>query len=150
MQKKYREYWEISNQCEKEIISICREYELKHNISDTAFWILYVLHGSEEQLTQTDICNSLYQPRQSTNTALKKLEEDGIIEKTPVPGNQKSKYIVLTKKGKTFVERIVVPMKQVEQDTLALFSDEEIEIHISILKKRCELFRTLISNEEVN
>lgn len=118
--------------------------------SDTAFWILYVLHGSEEQMTQTDICNSLYQPRQSTNTALKKLEEDGIIKKTPVPGNQKSKYIVLTQKGRTFVERIVVPMKQVEQDTLALFSDEEIKIHLSILKKRCELFRTLISKEGVN
>lgn len=77
MQKRCREYWELSNQCEKEMISICREYELKHNISDTPFWILYVLHGSREQMPQTDICNSLYQPRQSTDTALKKLEADG-------------------------------------------------------------------------
>lgn len=60
------------------MISICREYELKHNISDTPFWILYVLHGSEEQMPQTDICNSLYQPRQSTNTALKNWRQMGI------------------------------------------------------------------------
>lgn len=144
---KYDEYWNILNQCEKEIIRICKEYELKHNISDTAFWILYVLHATDEKLTQTDLCNSLYQPRQSANTALIKLEEDGIIEKAPVPGNQKSKYIILTKKGKAFVEQSIVPMKKAEQDTLSAFTDEEIQIHLKIMQKRCEQFRTLIDGK---
>ena len=147
MEKKYNEYWDMSNLCEREIIRICHEYEMKHNISDTAFWILYTIHGSEERMTQTDICSSLYAPRQSTNTALIKLEEDGIIEKIPVPDNKKSKYVVLTERGKAFAGSIVLPMKQAEQKTLAAFTDEEIEIYLNVMKKRCELFRTLTDAE---
>lgn len=142
--RKYMPYWDISNQCEKEIIRICHQYELKNDISDTAFWILYSLHDAEEEMTQTDICNCMYAPRQSTNTALKKLEQDGLVEKVAVPGNQKSKYIVLTEQGRNLAEQIVVPMKQAEHDTLASFEEEEIKIYLAILQKRCECFRKLL------
>ncbi len=148
IENKYVACWNISNQCDREIIRICHEYELKHNISDTAFWILYTLHEADMEMTQTDICNSLYAPRQSANTAINKLAKDGIVKKIPVPSNQKSKYIVLTAKGLKLAEQIIVPMKKLEQDALSFFTDEEIENYLKIIQKRCELFRTLLGKEE--
>ncbi len=138
------ELWDVSNQYEREIIRITREYQLKHNISDTAFWILYTLHENESRMTQTDICYCLYAPRQSTNSALKKLEADGLVEKIFVSGNQKSKYIVLTQRGQRLAEEVVKPMKCAEQKTFDSFTQEEIEIFLAISKQRCEMFRRLL------
>lgn len=136
--------WDISNQCERENIRLSHEYQLKHNISDTAFWILYTLHDADEKMTQTEICNCLYAPRQSGNTALKKLEQDGIVKKEAVPGNLKSKYIVLTEKGQELAERIVAPMKKAEYETFAAFSEEELRIYVAVMQKRCAMFRELL------
>jgi len=139
-----RACFETASLYEREIIRICRDYEMKNDISDTEFWILYVLHDNADEMTQTDICNSLYAPRQSTNSALKRLEQDGTVEKHAVPGNLKSKHIVLTEKGVALTKRIIAPMKRAEQDVFASFTDDENRIYLEIVRKRCALFRTLI------
>lgn len=147
MNYSYTDLWDISNQCEREIIRISHDYQMQHNISDTEFWILYTLHENEEEMTQTDIGNCLYAPRQSTNSALKRMEQDGTVEKIPIPGNKKSKYIGLTSKGRILAEQVITPMKEAEKDTFAAFSQEEIEVYLKIMQKRCDVFRTLITQK---
>ena len=41
-------------------------------LSDSAFWILYAFRVEKEELTLREICNVLYQPKQTVHSALKK------------------------------------------------------------------------------
>lgn len=41
-------------------------------LSDCTFWILYALRENNARLTQSEICNFFYQPKQTVNSALKK------------------------------------------------------------------------------
>ena len=48
-------------------------------LPDCAFWILYALRESAQVLTQSEICNAMYQPKQTLNSPIKKREADGYI-----------------------------------------------------------------------
>ncbi len=138
---KYNEYAALLNQCDKELDDIYHDYALKHNLSDAALWIFYVLYDSEDGVTQAEICDSWFFSRQTINTALKGLEQQGVIDLVPAPGNRKSKKVFFTMSGKNMAEKVVVPMKQAEAKALATFSDEENKLLIELTQKRCSLLR---------
>lgn len=103
-------------------------------MSDSTFWILYMLYDYPDGITQSEICSMSYFPKQTINSSLKKLETDGIIELMP-GNNGRSKKIVLTTAGKELLNRTIVKVRQAECDALDRLSDEEKEAFISILDK---------------
>lgn len=140
----YSQYAALLNQCDNEIEEIYHYYALRYKLSDAALWIIYALFDSEEIVTQADICNCWCFSRQTINTALKGLEQQGIIELVPIPGNRKSKHIVYTASGKKLAEQIVVPLKQAEHQVFAAFSDEENKLFVALSQKRCSTLRKLL------
>ena len=118
---KYSEYGALLDQFDKELDDIYHDYALRHNLSDAALWILYVVHGSDAGITQADICNGWFFSRQTINTALKGLTRQGIIQLDAVPGNRKSKHVTLTPQGQALALQIVVPLKQAENQVFASF-----------------------------
>ena len=75
-------------------------------MSDSAFWILYMLYDYSDGITQSEICSMSCFPKQTINSSLKKLEADGII--SLVPGSDgRSKKIMLSASGKELISRIV-------------------------------------------
>lgn len=144
---KYSEYTALLNQFDKELDDIYHYYALRHNLSDAALWILYAIYGSEEGVTQADICNYWFFSRQTINTALKGLEQQGIIKLEPVPGNRKSKHVVFTTQGQELGQQIIAPLKQAENLVFAAFSDEENQLFIEMTRKRCSLLRGFLEME---
>lgn len=103
-------------------------------LSDCAFWILYYIRQSEEKVTQKDICSFMYQPKQSVNSALKKMVKEGLIEIGDYNG-KRHKYVELTEKGEEF-SRKTVDLVLVEE--IAAFEDmdaSERELSIKLLAK---------------
>lgn len=143
----YNEYAALLNQCDKERDDIYHDYALKHNLSDAALWIFYVLYDSKDGVTQSEICESWYYSRQTINTALKGMEQQGIVELAPAPGSRKSKKVFLTGIGKTMAEKVVVPMKRAEAKALATFSNEENKLLVELTQKRCFLLREFLKTE---
>lgn len=135
------------NQCDKELDEIYHKYALKHNLSDAALWILYAIYEAKENITQAEISSFWSFSRQTINTALKGLEQQGIIELLSIPNNRKSKQIKFTLKGKDTVQKILFPLLQAENNVFKAFTDKENEIFIELCRKRCELLRESLENE---
>lgn len=141
IQDNYSEYAALLNQCDKELDDLYHSYATQCNVSDAALWILYALYDSEDGVTQTDICNCWFFTRQTINTALKSLQQQDNIELASITGNRKSKHIIFTANGRDFAERIIVPLKQAENQVFTAFSKEETKQYIALSQKRCSLLR---------
>lgn len=141
---KYSEYGALLDQYDKELDDIYHYYALRHNLSDAALWILYVVHGSEEGVTQTDICSGWFFSRQTINTALKGLAQQDIIKLEPIPGNRKSKHVIFTPQGEKMAQQIVTPLKRAENQVFASFSDAENRLFVEMAGKRCSLLREFL------
>lgn len=140
----YSEYGALLDQFDKELNGIYHYYALRHNLSDAALWILYAVHGSDTGVTQADICSGWFFSRQTINTALKGLVQQGILKLDAVPGNRKNKHVILTPQGRTLAQRIVVPLKQAEDQVFAAFSDAENKLFVEMAGKRCSLLREFL------
>ena len=105
----------LYNQLLKESDDIYRVYAKNCNLSETAFWILYCIREREgETFTQREICNYWFYTPQTVNSALKHMEEDGLLTLRAEEGNRKNKKIYLTEKGEKLVEQIVDPLMDAE------------------------------------
>lgn len=141
---KYNEYGALLDQYDKELDDIYHYYALRHNLSDAALWILYVVHGSKEGVTQADICSGWFFSRQTINTALKGLTQQDIIKLEPIPGNRKSKHVIFTPQGEKMAQQIIAPLKQAENQVFAAFSDAENQLFVEMAGKRCSLLREFL------
>ena len=92
-------------------------------ISECAFWILYTLRAEDRQFTQTEICEFLQEPKQTVNSALKKLEAEGYL--ALVSGaDQRSKRVVLTERGERFAAAQVDRVPEAEAGALGAMTPQ--------------------------
>lgn len=137
----YKEYAVTLNQCDKALDDLYHEYAASWHISDAALWVLYAIYDAEETITQADICSCWFFSRQTINTALKGLEQQGVIALESVPGNRKSKAIRFTQEGMKTAEGILEPLLEAERKVFNTLSDEENRIFAELSQKRCSLLR---------
>ena len=101
----------------------------------------------EGTLTQSSICDALYQPKQTVNSALKKLENDGYIELETMD-DHRSKQINFTEKGSKFVDETVGKVIANEQKALLSLTLEEQEMFIGLFHKYTNLLKNNINSME--
>ena len=122
------------NSIMKETDEIYREAAKAIGLSDCAFWILYVLREDCGAVTQSQICRTLYQAKQTVNSALKKMQQSGYIELCS-SGDRRSKRIQLTEKGMLLAEKTVDKVIAAEHGALSEMTDAEQEAFIGLLRK---------------
>lgn len=96
-----------------------------YGLSDTAFWILYALRESEAPLTQTEMCGILALSKQTVNSALKKLEEDGCLRLESWPEDRRNKRLYLTEKGGALAEASAGAVWDLEARAFLRLTEEE-------------------------
>lgn len=103
-------------------------------LNESVFWILYCLRGSGENVTQSFMCSMMLEPKQTINTALKKMESDGLIFFSD-SGDKRSKYIYLTEKGaalaKNTVDRVIVA----ERTAMEMMTEDEQRQFLELFRK---------------
>lgn len=129
------------NQLLKECDTIYHSAAVKMGLSDCAFWILYTLQDTQKTYKQSDICDIASMSRQTVNSALKKLEQDGYLVLRRIDGKM-GKSIHLTEKGEQFVQQNIVPIMAAEETASSMFSDEEKEQFLKTFRSLVERLKT--------
>lgn len=112
-------------------------------LPDGAMWILYALRADGRdgiELTQSEICHILYQPKQTTNSALKKLEGAGYLELRAGP-DRRSKYVRLTPAGEALARQTADRLIEAENRSFSQLTEQEQETFLRLFRKLTDLFR---------
>ena len=128
------EYLMLLNHSIKENDDWYQQTAKQLGMSDSAFWILYMLYDYNDGITQSEICSLSCFPKQTINSSLKKLASDGIIQFAQGTDGR-SKKIILTAAGHELMKKTIIKVRRTEHEALNRMSDEEKDILISALDK---------------
>ena len=110
-------------------------------LSKGAFMVIYTLYSLERPCTQKEICEDWHENKQTVNSAVKKLIEEGIIDIAPSPENLREKLLTFTEKGKFLAMRTVRKMIEAEKTAFGKLTEEEQKEAARITGKFCELLK---------
>ena len=128
------------NEIMKETDDLYRNLAKKFKMSDCMIWILYILREDDRSVTQSDICNMMYMPKQTVNSSLKKMEAEGFIELLNI-NDKRSKQVCLTEKGVDLANNTVDIIISKENNALSKMDKEEQALFINLFKKYKDLLK---------
>ena len=132
-EKTYQRMMEL-NGLWKEQDDIYRSIARKLGVNESVFWILYCLRNSGGNITQSLMCSMMLEPKQTINTALKKMECGGLITFSE-SGSGRSKFITLTEKGVSLAESTVDRVISAERGALDMMTEEEQRQFLGLFRK---------------
>ena len=117
-------YLALYNDIYKKNNDTYRELARRSGMSECAFWIFYSIKISVDGITQKEICEMMYEPKQTVNSAIKKLEQQGYLylEKEE---NTRSKRVYLTEKGEQIAEKFAIPVISSEIKAFEMMTEKE-------------------------
>lgn len=98
-----------------EISSIYHSAVSRTGISDNEFWVWYSLIAVEGERTQQSICVAWSLSKQTVNTIVRHMTEQGYAVLEPIPGTRNRKAIRLTEAGEAYGRSIIDPVRRVEK-----------------------------------
>ena len=101
----------------KKLDDLYRSAAKNCGMAECAFWILYTLRVEEKSFTQAEICEFLVEPKQTVNSALKKLVAEGYLALS-AGTDQRSKLVRLTPKGEQLARERVDRIPEAEAAAL--------------------------------
>lgn len=122
-----------------EITSLYHEAAVKIGVSDTVLDILYVLCEQEGQCLQSDIFRLTGISRQTINSAIRKLERDGLAYLKQ--GEGRNTLVCLTEKGRDFSAQKVRPLFQIENKIWSEWTVDEQERYLLFTQKYRDSFK---------
>lgn len=130
------------NYLTSEMDSIYHQASLRLGISDSVSIILYTIQDKGESCLLSDVYKSSGVSRQTVNSAIRRLEADGVLYLEPYAG--RAKKIVLTNKGRDYIRQTVARLLEAEIRAFDGWSEDEIKTHISLMEKYTESLRRQI------
>lgn len=109
------------------------EIALKLGLSDSAMQILYAICDNGESCLLQEICRSSGLSKQTINSAIRKLEQEGIVYLENV--GQKAKNVCLTDSGKEFVQRTALRVIEIENSIFESWREEDVEFYLRLTEQ---------------
>ena len=122
------------NHVYKENTAIYRDLSVRMGMTESTFWILYTLRVEEAPVTQSDMCAILGYPKQTVNSALKKLEQEGLLTLSGGRGRG-GRPIRLTETGMKLAEQTIDFVIEAEQRALLDLSSEEQAQLLTLMRR---------------
>lgn len=133
------------NQAHKKMNVLYHNYAKSVGLADAAFWLLYSLYEYGRPCTQKDLCNAWFYAPQTINSALKSLEEKGLIRLELAPKSKKNKQVLFTETGENLVKEKIAPLVRAEERSFERLDEQEREQLLTITQKHIGLLE-----EEIN
>ena len=114
----------------------------KIGIADSAMRVLYTIHDNGESCLLSDIYKGSGISKQTVNSAIRKLENDQILYLEQYKG--KTKKVILTDKGKEYILKTAARLYEAESKAFESWSENEIDMHIRLMEKYVDSFRTQV------
>jgi len=105
----------------------------KLGISDSVSRILYTIYDAGEQCLLSDIYKKSGISKQTVNSAIRGLEAENILYLEPYKGL--SKRVVLTDRGKEYMQRTAAKLYEAEAAAFDTWTSEEIRTYLSLIEK---------------
>ncbi len=122
-----------------EINALYHQCALKMGIADSVAIVLYAIYELGDGCRLSDIYKNTGVSKQTINSAVRSLEKDGVLFLEQHDG--RSKKVVLTEKGKAFVDATSARIYNAELAAFETWSEEEIQTHLALMEKYLESFR---------
>jgi len=119
------------------------EITVKQGLSDSAYAILQSILILGDGCTQTEIYKYCCLNKQTVNSSVRRLKEDGLIEFTK--GTGREVYIHFTKLGEQVVNEKILPIEQAESDVFEEMTPEEQREILRLMTKYFDNFKAKIS-----
>lgn len=114
----------------------------KLGLSDSVMQIFYIICDNGDKYPISDICRLSGISKQTINSALRRLETEGMVYLENASG--KKKRVCLTDKGKKLAEDTVVRLIEIENGILDSWPEEEVEQYLQLTGKYLQEFREKI------
>lgn len=121
------------NHIYKEINDIYREAAVTVGLSLSGFDILYSICEMGDGCLQRDISQVCCIPKQTVNSSIRKLEQDGYL--TLEKGKGRDMHIHLTKKGQKLMEEKIYPVIEAENHAFSSMSEEDCKKMLELYEK---------------
>ncbi len=128
-----------------EIDAAYHEMSRKLGLSDSSMKILYTVCDIGEGCLLQEICRRCGLSKQTVNSAIRKLESDGILYLESA--GSKIKKVLLTAKGRNLTEQTAVRMIQAENEIFASWPEEDVSKYLELterylvcLQEKCRFF----------
>lgn len=130
------------NYLQSEMNAAYHEAAVKLGMSDSTVQILYAVCNSGDSCLLSDICKMMGTSKQTINSALRKLEGEGLVY-LEFSGGRK-KRVRFTDRGRELAEGTVVRLIEAENSILEDWSSEEVEQYLRLSRKYLEALREKI------
>lgn len=122
-----------------EIDAAYHEMSLKLGMSDSAMKILYAICDEGDRCPLHEICRRTGVSKQTINSALRRLEADGIVYLDPT--GARNKMVCLTEKGMNLARHTAIPMLEAENEVFAAWPREDVEQYLELTERFLVAFR---------
>lgn len=109
-------------------------------LADSILIVAYMIHEKGDGCLLYDICSTSGLSKQTVNSAIRSLENDGVLFLEQDRG--KTKRVRLTKAGRDFIERTAGRLFEAECDAFKNWSNEEFETYLRLMAKYNDTFKT--------
>lgn len=116
-----------------EIEAAYHEIHRKLEMSDSAMLILYAICDQGDSCLLRDICRQFGISKQTVNSALRKLEAEGMVYLEAA--DAKNKRVCLTEQGKLLADRTARRIIEVENDIFAGWTEEDVESYLTLTER---------------
>lgn len=105
----------------------------RFNLSDSAFMVLYTICNNGGKCLISDIKMESGLSKQTINSALRKLETEGVLYLELSGG--KNKMVYLTEAGQIFTENTVARVIKMENDILNSWSEQDRTLYLELTQR---------------
>lgn len=116
-----------------EIEAVYHEMSLKLGLSDSAMAVLYSICNKGDSCLLQEICCQSGVSKQTINSAIRKLEQEGILYLELV--NAKNKNVCLTEKGKQLAQNTAIKIIDIENNIFASWQEKEVEQYLGLTER---------------
>ena len=121
------------NYLHSEINNVFHEMSQQMGLSDSVSCILYTICNFGDSCMLTDIINMTGIPKQTVNSALRKMEGDGYLQLETTQTRRKK--VVLTEAGKLLAQKTAEQMIRMENEIYASWTEEERQLHLALTQR---------------
>ena len=143
MKDSIEQKWVILSKCINEFETEYHKLANYYKLSDSSFWVLYELYNNEDGCTQKELYTDWCLNKQTVNSSVRYLTNEGYIMLEYLDNSKKFKKIKLTKKGKEIAKNTVGKVMELEKKAFQEIDENEMDIVIDFFKKQT----TTLKNE---
>ena len=122
MQHSPRKFWEVWGRSD----ALYNRWAAAHGVNNYRLFVLYVL-DNHPGATQKAIADHAGLPKQTVNTVVRALRDEGYVTLSPASGDRREKNTSLTPAGQTYARALLEPLYALEDAVFARMGDTRVQ-----------------------